>query len=1121
MKINITRLTSSCLSLTTIMMALSTAMRRGPVVVTAFSMATLGTRSSTGARAAVRAAGSRRNMSYWGHRSGGQNLFGRAPSSALARGGIGCITSVRSTATADELEAKLEVTHSAYEVITKDIVSEYGAYCTLYKHKKSGAELLSVSTDDDNKVFGITFRTPPSDSTGVPHILEHSVLCGSRKYKTKDPFVQLLQGSLQTFLNAFTYPDRTCYVVASQNDKDFYNLINVYSDAVFHPRAVSDPMVHAQEGWHLELEEKESPLTYKGVVYNEMKGVYSSPDSLLNRESQRSIFPDNTYGVDSGGDPRVIPELSFEQFADFHAKFYHPANSRIYFSGDDDVYKRLELMDEYLNEFDETPESRVKSQIQWQPKKYDQPIKECKPYPAGADQPGTHMLNVNWLLNDKPLSAFEELTLNILDHLMMGTTQSVLRKALMESGLGESVTGGGLSDELLQATFSVGLKGIQPEKVDEVERLIVDTIEAVVSEGFTVEDIASSMNTIEFQMREFNTGSFPRGLSFMLGSMSKWLYGESPTTALKFEEPLAELKVKIEESGSKVFQDMVKDFMADNKHRSTVEMAPSKTLEEELLKEEQDRLAIIKESLSDDDLQAIIDKTNELKKLQASEDPPESRATIPSLELSDLKREETEYPIAVSENENGSGVTVLRHELGSTSGIAYVNVGIDLSVLPLDDVALLPVFGRLMKEAGAGEYDSVSLSQRIGTNTGGISVGLLTTAVHPEGGDKTVKGGEQMCTKLYLQGKSTSDKTGELFSLMRLMLTESRLDSQTKVVEMLRESRSRLESMVQSSGHSVINNRMKARYRVAGYIDEITSGITYLDTVKSLLIQAEEDWPSLLARLENIRSTLLENESVRSGMFVDITADAKVMESVQPIVESFLEDLPGDATGPKMYNFRKDIHPWVPEAKKLMSEMVPIKDEGFVVPTQVSYVGKAGLLFDEGEEVPGSAEVVARHMRTGYLWDYVRVMGGAYGGFCTFSSFSGFFSFLSYRDPNLDKTIDVYDRAADALLATADALEKDPDALATAIIGTIGDKDGALSPDQKGFASLQRWLVNESAEYRQGKRDEILDTKASDFRAFAERLKQLKDPSVAVVSSKAAFEAAAKAGKTMELKEIL
>ena len=412
------------------------------------------------------------------------------------------ITRASTATSATDLIKSLDVTHPAYDVIQKDVVEEYGAYTTLYRHKQSGAELLSVASDDDNKVFGITFRTPPSDSTGVPHILEHSVLCGSRKYTTKDPFVQLLQGSLQTFLNAMTYPDRTVYCVASQNEKDFYNLINVYTDAVFHPRAIQDPMVHAQEGWHLELENKEEPLTYKGVVYNEMKGVYSSSDSLLNRESQRSIFPDNTYGVDSGGDPAVIPNLSFEDFADFHSKFYHPSNSRIYFAGDDDVQTRLELMDEYLKDFQPSPESKPASQVQFQKKTFAAPVKSQHPYPAGSDQAETHMITVNWLLNDEAINSEQELTMNILDHLLMGTTSAILRKTLMESGLGAAVTGGGLSDELLQATFSVGLKGVDPENVSKVEQLVLDTLQKVADEGFTDDAIASSMNTIEFSVRD-------------------------------------------------------------------------------------------------------------------------------------------------------------------------------------------------------------------------------------------------------------------------------------------------------------------------------------------------------------------------------------------------------------------------------------------------------------------------------------------------------------------------------------------------------------------------------------------------------------------------------------------
>jgi Zn-dependent M16 (insulinase) family peptidase len=519
---------------------------------------------------------------------------------------------------------------------------------------------------------------------------------------------------LQTFLNAFTYPDRTCYVVASQNEKDFYNLINVYADAVLYPRAISDPMVLMQEGHHLELENKQDPLVYKGVVYNEMKGVYSSPDSLLMRSSQRSIFPDNTYAVDSGGDPTIIPNLTYEQFVDFHGRFYHPSNSRIYFSGDDDVYKRLELMDEYLHEFDARPDAVEDSRIEWQPKRFTEPQRTVSYYPAGADQPETHSVLVNWLLNDKPFSSQEELTLGVLDHLLMGTSSSILRKTLMESGLGDSITGGGVSDELLQATFLIGLKGVKKEDVPAVEALILKTFEKVAQEGFADDDIAAALNSMEFDMREFNTGSFPKGLSLMLGSMSKWIYGESPTDALKFEEPLAQLKAQIAESGCKVFQDMVRELLVENTHRTTVELAPSKTLEEEQVADERDRLVAIKEKLTDDDLEEIIENTKKLMALQAAEDSPEDRATIPSLELSDLRRESMEYPIAVTENENNSGITVVRHEQVSTSGIAYVNLAVDLSNLPLDDVPLLSLFTKIMMQTGAGEYDSVALDRQIG-----------------------------------------------------------------------------------------------------------------------------------------------------------------------------------------------------------------------------------------------------------------------------------------------------------------------------------------------------------------------------------------------------------------------
>jgi len=1028
------------------------------------------------------------------------------------------------TATVEEIEKIAVIEHPSYEIISKENVDEYGAYCTMYRHKKTGAELLSVVNDDDNKVFGITFRTPPDDSTGVPHILEHSVLCGSRKYRTKEPFVQLLQGSLQTFLNAFTYPDRTCYVLASQNEKDFKNLINVYADAVFHPRATSDPMVHAQEGWHLELEDKEEPLTYKGVVYNEMKGVYSSADSRLYRQAQRSLFPDNTYSVDSGGDPVNIPELSFEEFRDFHAKFYHPANSRIFFWGDDNVEERLSLMDEYLSEFEESPESKPGSVVEWQQKTFEEPAWEVHPYPVGGDQDETHMVQVNWLMNEKQFTPLEDITVGLLDHLLMGTGQSVLYKTVIESGLGTAITGGGLSDELLQATFGVGLKGVKPENTKDVEELLLKTLAKVAEDGFSDDEIASAMNTVEFRLREFNTGSYPKGLSFMLGAMANWIYDGDATEGLRFEKPLAELKAAIAENGSAIFTDFLKQYLVENQHRVTIEMKPSKTLEEEELEGEKSRLAAIKASLTDDEIDEVIQKTAELKKLQASEDAPEDRATIPSLELADLKREVSEYPNEVSENENDSGVKVIRHEMQSTSGIAYVSFAIDTSDVDYDDLALLPVFTRIMTETGAGDLSDVELSQKIGTHTGGVGVGLMSTKLNADGVPiGQVNESNHLLTKLTIGGKATSDKTEELFSIFNLILTESNLDSKKKVIEMLKETKTRLESSIQGSGHSFANTRMKARYSVSGFISEKMGGLTYLDSVSAMLKEAEEDWDSVLAKLQKMRAAILNKSTCRSGMMLDITADAAVMETIKPSVDAFLGALPGDADGEKLADPYNSEHPWITKAKSEMTEMAPLKDEGFVVPTQVSYVGKGGRLYEEGEQIPGSTAVVSRYLRTGYLWDHVRVIGGAYGGFCTFNPMEGdgVFTYLSYRDPNLDKTLDVYDATADALLEAAEELEKNPDALATAIIGAVGDLDGALSAQQKGSKAFNRWILRQTPEERQEYRDQILNTKASDFKDFAMRLKQLKDPSVACVSSKAGFEAAAKAGKVMDVNTVV
>jgi len=452
----------------------------------------------------------------------------------------------------------------------------------------------------------------------------------------------------------------------------------------------------------------------------------------------------------------------------------------------------------------------------------------------------------------------------------------------------------------------------------------------------------------------------------------------------------------------------------------------------------------------------------------------------------------------------------------STSGIAYVDFGVDISGVSLEDTTLLPIFTRILLETGAGEYDDVALSRRIGTHTGGIGVNMELISVVPEGKDDVIDNGNHFISKLFVKGKATSDKTDELLAIMKLILTEANLDSQSKVIEMLKESKSMIESGVQAAGHQYSNYRMKSRYTPTGCLAEKISGITYLGTVKKFLKEAEEDWPSMLTRLQRIKNAILNEKTCRNGMVLNLTGDKTVLNTIQPNVESFLKELPGDSNGDSLIDFYKEDHPWV---AGLREEMAAPVDEAFVVPTQVSYVGKGGLLYQPSEKVSGSATVISRYLSRKYLWDYVRVIGGAYGGFCQYNPYDGFFSFLSYRDPNLGKTIDVYDNTSDVLSKQAIDLETNKEELEKAIIGAIGDMDGPKSNDQKGWISLQRWLKGESAETRQRLRDEVLSTTAADFKDFAERLKGL-EASVAVVSSKSAVEGAQKEGKDLKVLEV-
>uniref|UniRef100_A0A1J3IA74 Presequence protease 1, chloroplastic/mitochondrial n=1 Tax=Noccaea caerulescens TaxID=107243 RepID=A0A1J3IA74_NOCCA len=954
-----------------------------------------------------------------------------------------------------------------FEKVSEEFISECKSKAILFKHKKTGCEVMSVSNEDENKVFGIVLRTPPKDSTGIPHILEHSVLCGSRKYPLKEPFVELLKGSLHTFLNAFTYPDRTCYPVASTNTKDFYNLVDVYLDAVFFPKCVDDVHTFQQEGWHYELNDPSEDISYKGVVFNEMKGVYSQPDNILGRIAQQALSPENTYGVDSGGDPKDIPKLTFEEFKEFHRKFYHPSNARIWFYGDDDPLHRLRVLSEYLDMFEASP-SRDSSKIEPQ-KLFSEPIRVVEKYPAGrdGDLKKKNMLCVNWLLSEKPLDLETQLALGFLDHLMLGTPASPLRKILLESGLGEALVSSGMSDELLQPQFSVGMKGVSEDNVQKVEELIMNTLKKLAEEGFDNDAVEASMNTIEFSLRENNTGSFPRGLSLMLQSVAKWIYGMDPFEPLKYTEPLKALKTRIAEEGSKaVFSPLIEQFILNNSHRVTIEMQPDpeKASQEEV--EEKNILEKVKASMTEEDLAELARATEELRLKQETPDPPEALRCVPSLSLSDIPKEPTYVPTEVGDI---NGVKVLRHDL-FTNDIIYAEVVFDMGSLKHELLPLVPLFCQSLLEMGTKDLTFVQLNQLIGRKTGGISVYPLTSSV---------RGKTEPCSKIIVRGKSMAGRADDLFNLMNCLLQEVQFTDQQRFKQFVSQSIARMENRLRGSGHGIAAARMDAMLNIAGWMSEQMGGLSYLEFLHTLEKRVDEDWEGISSSLEEIRRSLLS----KNGCIVNMTADGKSLTNVEKTVEKFLDLLPENPSS--------GLVTW--------DSRLPLRNEAIVIPTQVNYVGKAGNIYSTGYELDGSAYVISKHISNTWLWDRVRVSGGAYGGFCDFDSHSGVFSFLSYRDPNLLKTLDIYDGTGDFLRG----LDVDQETLTKAIIGTIGDVDSYQLPDAKGYSSLLRHLLGVTDEERQRKREEILTTSLKDFKDFAGAIDVVRDKGVAVAVASA------------------
>jgi presequence protease len=924
-----------------------------------------------------------------------------------------------------------------FELLRRENVAEYNTEARLYRHR-SGARLLSMVNDDENKVFGANFCTPPADSTGIAHIMEHSVLCGSRKYPVKEPFVELLKGSLKTFLNAFTYPDKTCYPVASQNVQDFYNLVDVYLDAVFFPRLT--PQVLQQEGWHYEPT-ADGGLEYKGVVYNEMKGAYSSPDSVAMQKAQLALFPDNAYGVDSGGDPRHIPDLTWDDFSAFHSRYYHPANALLYFYGDDDPEKRLEMLDAYLSQFEPRETDAV---VDLQPR-FDAPRHQEHTYAAGEGGEAKSIVTVNWLLEDG-IGVEEGLGLEVLEHVLIGTSASPLRKRLIESGLGEELSGYGMESEMRQMSFSTGLKGVEIGRESEAEALVLDTLRQLAAEGLDSETVRASLNTFEFRLRENNSGSYPRGLLLMLRSLSTWLYGGDPLEPLRFEAPLK--GVGQQAAGGGYFEELIRRHLLDNNHRVTVQLRPDAELAAREEAEEKGRLAAAAAAMSPAQLEEVAQQAAQLQAQQEEPDDPADLAKLPALNLADLERKPRQVP---SELSRVGDAELLYHDL-PTNGIAYVDAGFDLGSLGQEYLSLMPLFGRALLEMGTEKEDFVQLAQRIGSRTGGVWTQTLVMSHRST---------PQPVSRFFLRGKAMAGRIDELFDIWRDVLLTARFDDRDRFLQMALEERAGEEAGLVPGGHAVVSLRLRARFDKAAWVSEQMEGVSYLFYLRRLIDEIRDDWPKVLGRLEKMRATLVN----RVGTVCNATLAAADRPVFDRALASFVDSLPAAAS----------------TAQQWGGPGGAAGPEGLALPAQVNYVGKGASLFDLGYKMHGSVGVISRFMRNTWLWDRVRVQGGAYGAMCGFEPFSGTWTYASYRDPNLAETLAVYDGAGGFLRQA----NLDKEELSKAIIGAVGDMDSYQLPDAKGYTALVRHLAGVDEEYRQQRRDEILGTTATDFRNFA------------------------------------
>jgi len=998
---------------------------------------------------------------------------------------------------------------ASYELIESDTIEELLAAVAVYKHTKSGLRVMTMIPKDPNQdaTFGLNFRTPPENDDGAQFVVQHSVLAGSANYPIKDPFNQVERGSLQTYWNTWTKRDRTSFVIASRNLADFKNNIKVMIDAVFHPLFVNPAYkwIYRQEGWRLESPD-DKHLKINGNAFTAAKAAQMDPQEVMEKQIYKNLFANHVYSRNPKGEASEVVTMTYQEVIDYYNAYYHPSNGEAFCYGKQDFIDAcLTELDPVLNEYDHNDGIRQHSKVPWKDLTELASEEKSIGYPSWQDSIDYRSV-MAWVLNDQPMDLRTEVAWHLIYELLVGSPTAPVTKAIVDLNLGDDLITF-FEHSLQQWVIAVGVSGVSTqEKVEIARKAIVGKLQNIVNNGFDEIAVTAALNKLEFKFRDQSGKDMPRGVQTFEELLGHWNYDRDPLMPLKYGKAFMDLKAEVEQPfGQDFLLQLLTRRMFDSKHSTYLDLYPDKNYALQWEQMEIQWLNSLDQYITVEQGAQMLEETDDLKRVQAVDDSEDALALIPHVQVSDLGKELYAPPTNIFLDLFDSGITTLEHELVFTNGIAYVDFAIDISNMDFDDIVLLPLFCRLLREAGTKTSSEVQIQYEVDKSSGGISIyPIIEEVVQADSdGNYVVPDGKHLVSKIVVSGSCVAANSClPMFNLFRKMLWESDVQNKIKAHDLLEEMIDDMEDDIQTNGHLYTTTRIASRYSITGFIREQWQGLTQLFQMRRALEQAKSDFSELSLRLIKMQDAMVRGN--RNGMTLAVTGDRAVLKDLKGAVELFMKDVLPLATQVERFpDFAQVEHPWIAKGMHRMEAELSHENsnQAIIVPTRVNHVGKGGLLYDIGERIVGADTVVTSFLGGYYLYDQLRFNLGALHAWAVLDSDSGVLIYQSDRDPNILQTLKVYEEGATWLWKQIQDGEL-PIEAKSSIVGTIGRMDATvMRPNLIGIESIKRYLKQETPEMRQRWRDQIIGATTDDFMSMVERLGSWGQPSVCVVTS--------------------